>query len=246
MVLYYQPKVDIRSGDTREVEALIRWQHPERGFLPPGQFIALAEETSLIRPLTEWAIEEALRQRTSWAQMGFEIVTGVNLSARTLHDPQLVNTIMSRLRSWDTEPGRLKLEITESAIMIDPDRAMATLRRLHDEGVRLSIDDFGTGYSSLAYLRRLPIDEIKIDRSFVTDMVENPADASIVRSIIELSHNLSLTVVAEGVETHAAIDALRAMGCDLIQGYVYSKPIPGSALASWLLKEQEPRVTDAS
>jgi diguanylate cyclase (GGDEF)-like protein len=234
LLLNYQPKVDLQSGVTGHAEALMRWRHPDRGMIPPDGFILLAEETGLIRPLTTWALGEALRQCQTWRNLGLDIKVAVNLSARTLHDSQLLNTISELLDRWQTAASSLAVEITESAIMIHPDRAMRTLTQLHSMGVSISIDDFGTGYSSLGYLKRLPAGEIKIDKAFVLDMTTNRDDASIVRSVIDLSHNLGLQVVAEGVENKQTLDMLAELGCDMAQGYYLSPPIPPAQFVSWL------------
>lgn len=234
LLLHYQPKVNLKDGRTEHVEALVRWIHPERGFTPPDAFIPLAEETGLVKPLTLWVLQETLRQHTIWREMGIFIRVAVNVSARTLHDPELVETVTQLLQSFQVEPSSLQVEITESAIMVDPDRAMRTLTQLHNAGVWTSIDDFGTGYSSLGYLKTLPVDEIKIDRSFVMDMAANRDDASIVRSVVTLGHNLGLQVVAEGVDNRRSLDMLAEMGCDLAQGYFLSRPVAAADLTAWL------------
>jgi EAL domain-containing protein (putative c-di-GMP-specific phosphodiesterase class I) len=232
--LYYQPKVKLEDGRTEGVEALVRWQHAERGFIPPDAFIGLAEETGLIKPLTVWVMNEALRQHKEWQQAGFNIRMSVNVSARMLHDPQLVATVNDLLARWDVEPSYLELEITEGSLMVDPEGAMETLRQLRTAGVWSSIDDFGMGYSSLGYLKRLPVDELKIDKSFVMDMASSRDDASIVRSVVTLGHNLGLHVVAEGVDNKRTLDMLCAMGCDMAQGYYLSRPVAAEDLTEWL------------
>jgi EAL domain-containing protein (putative c-di-GMP-specific phosphodiesterase class I) len=234
LLLMYQPKVSLEDGGTHNVEALVRWIHPERGFTPPDQFIPLAEETGLVKPLTVWVLNEALKQHCAWRDSGFDIRIAVNFSARTLHDPDLLHMVTGMLQQWNVDPSRLEVEITESAIMLDPDSAMKTLTQLHDAGVWTSIDDFGTGYSSLGYLRKLPVDEIKIDKSFVIEMAGNRADASIVQSVVQLGHNLGLQVVAEGVENRRTLDMLRAMSCNLAQGFFLSKPLAAAELTEWL------------
>lgn len=230
--LHYQPKVDLKTGCLDGVEALVRWPHPDRGLLPPDQFIPLAEHTGLIAPLSRWVLATALRQCRAWRDEGLEIRVAVNLSARLLLDEHLIETIADLLLAHRVSPADLELELTESAVMADPARALDVLRGLHQMGIRLSIDDFGTGYSSLAYLNRLPVDEVKIDKSFVLDLRADAA-ATIARSIIDLGHNLGLVVVAEGVEDQAAYERLGAMGCDLAQGYYLSRPIPAADLAAW-------------
>ncbi|HEX6510392.1 MAG TPA: EAL domain-containing protein, partial [Chloroflexota bacterium] len=234
LTLSYQPQVQISTGCADHVEALVRWRHPERGFMPPSTFIPLAEEMGLIGPLTTWVLSEAARQLDTWRDQGLEIRVAVNLSARSLHDPDLVRTVQDCLAAFNVSPSALALEITESAIIIDPDRAMTTARQLHDMGVRLSIDDFGTGYSSLAYLKRLPIDEVKIDRSFVTDVESNADNAFIVRSLIDLAHNLGIQVVGEGVEDLLALAFLQTHGCELAQGYYLSRPLTPERYSAWL------------
>jgi len=234
LVLYYQPKVDLRTGRLDSVEALVRWQHPVRGIVLPDQFIPLAEHTGLITPLSHWVLTAALRQCRAWRDAGLGIRIAVNLSARLLQDEHLVDSIVELLQTWGVTPDLLQVEVTESAVMADPARALQILTRLHDMGIRIAIDDFGTGYSSLAYLKKLPADEIKIDKSFVRDMAVNADDVTIARSVIDLGHNLGLSVVAEGVEDRAVWDQLAEMGCDLAQGYYLSRPIPAAALASWV------------
>lgn len=233
LVLHYQPQIDLRTGDGLQVEALIRWEHPDNGFAPPASFVPLAEETGLIRPLTTWVLNEALRQCALWRSKGMDVRIAVNLSARSLHDADLVNTVDSALKRWEVPAANLALEITESAIIVDPHRAMQPLAELHEMGVRFAIDDFGTGYSSLSYLQRLPIDQIKVDRSFVMDMMTNSDNAVIVRSILDLAHSLGMEVVAEGVETAEIRDTLEEMGCDLIQGYHVCRPVDAEGYADW-------------
>jgi predicted signal transduction protein with EAL and GGDEF domain len=234
LFLHYQPIVCIETGAARHAEALVRWQHPQHGLLAPNRFIPLAEQTGLIVPLTKRVAALALRQCAAWQALSVPIGVAVNLSVRTLHDPQLPDTIAELLHDCGVPPASLNLEITESAIMSDPQGALRTLTRLHDMGVRLSIDDFGTGYSSLAYLKRLPVDELKIDRSFVQQMVTDNNDAVIVRSTIDLAHNLGLRVVAEGVEDRETCERLAALGCDLVQGYYLGRPMPAGDLGRWL------------
>jgi len=234
LLLHYQPKVDIRSGRTVGAEALVRWQHPIRGLLPPGQFIGPAEYTGLITPLTHWVLATALRHCQETRRLGLDMRISVNLSARTLHHAHLPAAVENLLKTVNVEPHRLILEITESAIVLDPARARETLEALHRMGVSLSIDDFGTGYTSLSSLTRLPVHEIKIDRSFVNGMLTNDNDATIVRTVVELGHNLGLKVVAEGVETKEMLDRLNAFGCDQAQGYFISQPQPCEQLRNWL------------
>jgi diguanylate cyclase (GGDEF)-like protein/PAS domain S-box-containing protein len=239
LVLYYQPKVVLADGEVRSVEALLRWQHPQRGLVPPDEFIPTAQQTGLIKPLTLYVIDEALRQCRSWQNDGLRLAISVNLSARNLLDPELPLLVEGLLERWDVEPSLLEFEITESAMLVDPARTRLILEHLSAMGIRLSIDDFGTGYSSLAHLKRLPVTEIKVDRSFVMKMEEDREDATIVRSTIELARNLGLDVVAEGVESEQAWDRLKALGCTAAQGYYLSRPVPARELRAWLLKRRE-------
>jgi diguanylate cyclase (GGDEF)-like protein len=245
LVLHYQPKAELRSGEVKGVEALVRWSHPVRGLIPPDDFIPLAQKTGVIVPLTFFVLNEAIRQCRTWQLEGVDLSVGVNLSARNLLDVHLPDTVGELLGRWEVPPSLLELEITESTILADPIRAMHVLSRLSGMGVRLAIDDFGTGYSSLAYLKRLPVDELKIDKSFVQGMEENENDAVIVRSTIDLGRNLGLRVVAEGVETAEAWSRLVALGCDVAQGYYLSRPVPAAELAAWLRASREERALTA-
>ncbi len=239
LVLHYQPQIEYGSGRVTGVEALVRWKHAGLGLIPPDGFIPLAEQTGLIRPLGTWVLNEALRQVSLWQHMGLEIPVAVNLSMRNLHDPELPETIQRLLARWKVPADRLRLEITESSLMADPPRALAILNRVRAAGVHFAIDDFGTGYSSLAYLKRLPVDEIKIDKSFVQQMAGDDNDAAIVRSTIGLGHDLGLNVVAEGVEDRAAWDMLGRLGCDSAQGYYVSRPMSGKEIVRWLVQPPE-------
>ncbi len=234
LCLYYQPKVSLKTGRVIGVEALARWQHPEHGFIPPDQFIAPAERTGLIRPLTLWVFHTAQSQCMAWHQAGTALGMAINLSARNLHDPQLPDQLAELIKRCGPSPIMLELEITESTIMADPARAMDILTRLRAMGIRFAIDDFGTGYSSLSYLKKLPVDTIKIDRSFVMHMVTHQDDAVIVRSTVEMAHHLGLKVVAEGVENRETWDRLVELGCDAAQGYYMCRPIPADELTRWL------------
>src|SRR5207244_1585700 len=200
LVLHFQPKALCATGEVTGVEALVRWNHPRYGMLPPDEFIHLAEHTGLISQLTTYVLRAALQQRRRWRDMGLPLVVAVNLSARSLLDAELPNEVADLLDETGNEPGALMLEITESSVISDPTRTIGILNRLSAMGVRLSVDDFGTGYSSLSYLKRLPIDEVKVDKSFVMTMTTNESDAAIVRSIVGLGRNLGLEVLAEGVE----------------------------------------------
>jgi EAL domain-containing protein (putative c-di-GMP-specific phosphodiesterase class I) len=232
LIVHYQPKVDFVRGQLVGVEALVRWQHPQRGIVGPDEFIPLAELTGLIRPLGTWVLGEALRQQHAWLEVGLDITVAVNMSTQNLNDP-LPEQIGELLAHWRTPASRLRIEITESALMADPERAMGVLFRLREMGVRIAIDDFGTGYSSLTYLKRLPVDEIKIDRSFIKDMVADDDDTAIVRSTITLGHDLGLSVVAEGMEDRATWDLLAALGCDVAQGYFVARPMAPQELIAW-------------
>lgn len=233
-VLYYQPKVGFATGAIGHVEALVRWIHPERGMIPPDHFIPYAEHTGYVRTITRWVIEEALRQRKQWEEMGLPLTISVNISARDLMNSDLPKLFAELMDKYGASPHWLCLEITESAIMGDPKRALGILEDLHNMGFSLSVDDFGTGYSSLAYLKKLPVSELKIDQSFVFHMADDQDDATIVRSTIDLGHNMGLVVVAEGIENKATWDMLNAMGCDLAQGYYISKPMAADALLKWI------------
>ena len=231
--LYLQPKLSLIGGQVVGAEALVRWQHPQRGLVPPFEFIPFAEQTGFIRVLTMWIFEEAARHWRALRAEGVQINLSINLSTRDLLDQNLPQKFDALLVKHQVPAEALCLEITESAIMDDPQRAQATLERLSALGFKLSIDDFGTGYSSLAYLKRLPVDELKIDQSFVKGMESDADDAKIVRSTIDLAHNLGLTVVAEGVENAHTWDMLRDLNCDLAQGYHMGKPMPLETFATW-------------
>ena len=232
LLLHYQPIVSAIDGHPSKVEALVRWGHPSHGLLPPDDFIPSAEQTDLIKPLTAWVLNEALGQVHAWSKAGIDIGVSVNLSARNLLDDELPDAVAQLLRTWQVEPEKLSLEITERTIIAI--EAEETLRRLHATGVQISVDDFGTGYSSLTYLKRLPVREIKIDKSFVMDMATNWDGAAIVKSTIDLGHNLGLTVVAEGVEDEKTAQLLRDYGCDFIQGFHISRPAAPGPLGPWL------------
>jgi len=231
----YQPILHLHTNVIVGVEALVRWNHPQQGRVLPGEFIDLAEQTGLINPLTTIVLETAIRE---WSQMqaGAPVTAAVNLSPRTLQDARLPQRIAHMLTAYDAPPSSLSLEITENILMSDPTRSMDCLKRLHEMGVRLVIDDFGTGYSSLSYLRRLPVDELKIDRSFIAGLMSGQ-DEVIVRSTIDLAHNLGLTVVAEGVESEEGLLRLRAMGCDAAQGTFISPPRSAADASDWLRRQ---------
>jgi len=235
LCLYYQPKVLLDEKRCYGFEALIRWIHPELGFVPPNDFIPIAEMTSMIHPLTAWVLEKSIEQAQIWYAQNLDLSIAVNLSARNLMDENIPKMIARLLEKYQLPANRLELEITESSIMTDPARALRILDQLHDLGVLLSIDDFGTGYSSLAYLKRLPVHTLKIDNSFVRNMLEDRQDEIIVHSTINLAHNLGLKVVAEGVENEALLDSLNQMGCDEAQGYFIGRPMPIVNVNEWLV-----------
>ncbi len=242
LLCYYQPQADLASGEIRRVETLVRWPHPDRGLLAPEEFVPLAERTGLIRPLTRYVLREAVRQCRAWRDEGIDVAVAVNISGRDLLDLGLPDEVAEVLAEWRIEPRFLELEITENTIFADPMRARAILGRVSELGVRLAIDDFGSGNSSLAYLKRLPVNVLKIDKSFVLNMESDEDDAVIVRSTIDLGHNLGLAVVAEGVETEQAWQRLAELGCDIGQGYFLSRPMPASSLTPEL-REQTRKAT---
>ena len=234
LLLYYQPIIDVDGLSVRSVEALIRWQHPTQGLLPSDQFIPEAENSELIKPITLWVLDNALAQYRHWQASGHEIRVAVNISVRNLLDSELPDKIANLLEKHQVNPEMLELEITESAIILDPDRCFDTLMRACAIGCPITIDDFGTGYSSLSYLKRLPVTSLKIDQSFVTEMEKDESDAVIVRSIIDLAHNLGLNVIAEGVENQGVLDLLEILGCDQAQGYFICRPDRAEKLLLWL------------
>jgi diguanylate cyclase (GGDEF)-like protein len=234
IVVFYQPIMQMGGTRVHGAEALVRWQHPELGLLPPSDFMPIVEQTGLIGPMTRHVLARAVAQCAAWRQAGQALTVSVNLSVRNLLDPDLASLIADLLTIYRLDPAALELEITESMLMSDPDRSLITLTRLSQLGVGLSVDDYGTGYSSLANLRRLPIDELKIDRSFVSPMLSDESDLIIVRSTINLGHDLGLKVVAEGVEDEATLHRLEGLGCDLAQGYHFSKPLPPEAFNKWM------------
>jgi diguanylate cyclase (GGDEF)-like protein len=237
--LHYQPKLDIRQGRVREAEALLRWQHPRFGSVSPAEFIVLAERTGSIQILTNWVIEEAMRQLAEWRLRGLYVQVSVNISADDLLSGDLADRVSALLKSYRVPAEQLVFEITESAVMKEPEHALRVLNRLRDCGISLSVDDFGTGYSSLAHLKRLPVQELKIDQSFVRDLDETSEDAVIVRSTIEMSHNLGLRVVAEGVEYSHSLRLLERWHCDTAQGYLISRPLNAVAFEAWMLNAHQ-------
>ena len=234
LLLHYQPKISHHSGCIMGVEALVRWNHPQRGLVAPDEFIPLAESSGLIQPLAQWVLQAALQQSVVWHAAGYSFTVAVNLSTRNLLDIDLPVRVAQLLATYSARPEWLVFEITESAVMAEPARALETLTKLHKMGIQLSLDDFGTGYSSLAYLKKLPVGEIKIDKSFIKDMELDASDTVIIRSTIALGHNLGMKVVAEGVENIQTWDLLTALGCDASQGEYMSRPMTHTALDEWM------------
>ena len=231
--LYYQPKSPI-AGPVTDVEALIRWNHPQRGLLPPAAFLPLAERTSLIKPLTHWVLHEAARQCAVWRAEGLDLQIAVNVSPRNLLDDDLPGTVLDAAAAAGITAGLLQIEITETAVMADPKRVKDIVERLHSMGVSVAIDDFGAGYTSLSYLKTLAARSLKIDRGFITHMLDHAADEAVVRNVIHLAHDLGMSTVAEGVETPAVWAKLSELGCDEIQGYVLTPPVPADRIVTWL------------
>jgi EAL domain-containing protein (putative c-di-GMP-specific phosphodiesterase class I) len=236
--VYYQPKIALETGRVVGMEALVRWQHPRRGLVSPAAFIPLAEETGLIRPLGQWVLEEACRQTKRWHEHvpGLTLVTSVNLSARQFQQPTLVEDVAAALRQSGVDPGCIQLEITESVAMEDAEAAVTTLQQLKALGIQLAIDDFGTGYSSLAYLKRFPVDALKIDRAFVSGLGRDSEDASIVNAVASLGHALNLSIVAEGIETIEESRQVHALGCEVGQGYYFAKPMARAEVDGFLVQ----------
>ena len=237
--LYYQPKAELKTGLVKSVEALVRWQHPIHGFIPPDQFIPLAEQTGLIAPLMRWVVETAVQQSRRWLESGLELCVAVNLSMWNLRDASTPQIISDLLTQYEVPPHLLCIEITESAVMADAEHTLQVLNRLFGLGLDIAIDDYGTGYASLSYLKHLPADELKIDRAFVQHLTTDLADQAIVRSTVNMAHSLGLRVVAEGVEDEATWDLLAALKCDVAQGYYLSRPVPAEDLERWLGERKE-------
>ena len=234
LCLHYQPKIDTVSGRLLGMEALVRWMHPERGMVMPMEFIPVAEDTGMIVAIGRWVLREACRQNAEWQRAGLRpLRVAVNLSARQLRSDNLVNEIDAALSETALAASSLELEITESMVMENPERVIKLLDRIRSRGIHLSLDDFGTGHSSLAYLKRFPIDCVKIDRTFIKDMPANTDDVAISRTIVAMARSLGLATVAEGVETEAQLELLRTLGCDQIQGYFFSRPIPADEFTAY-------------
>jgi diguanylate cyclase (GGDEF)-like protein len=244
LVLHYQPKASLVDGRVDAIEALVRWQHPTHGLLYPDSFLPLAEQTDLIDKLTDWVLARALVETHGLRSGDQPLAVAVNVSARNLSSPEFADVVISTLRRLDVAADRLIIEITETALLSDPDRAATALASLSDFGVRISLDDFGSGQTSLGYLSALPIHELKIDKSFVLDMLTNRSHAAIVRSIVDLGHNLSLSVVGEGVENEDTLWMLRGAGCDIAQGFLLARPMPIDQLPGWFAARAE-RVVSA-
>jgi EAL domain-containing protein (putative c-di-GMP-specific phosphodiesterase class I) len=236
--VHYQPRVRLADGVVRGFEALVRWQHPRLGLLAPARFVPLAELSDVIRPLTYWVLAESLHQQREWRDRGIDLCLAVNLSARHLIDEACASRIAEMVERSGVEPSSLELEITESAIIADPERAGATLGRIRALGVRVAVDDFGTGFSSMSHLKRLPLTALKIDVSFVRQMLASPADRAIVESTIHLAHDLGLSVIAEGIEDEPTLAALRAHGCDEGQGFLIGRPMSAVDATAWLDRRQ--------
>jgi EAL domain-containing protein (putative c-di-GMP-specific phosphodiesterase class I) len=234
LLLHFQPKVDLHTGQLCGVEALVRWQHPLRGLLPPDEFLPQAERYGLMRRLTTAVLVLALDHVVEWQRAGLPTTVAVNISASNLLDLELPDQIRTLLKVRGLDPATLMLEVTETTLMVDPDRAAELLGRLQAIGVRVSIDDYGTGYSSLARLRELPVNELKLDRSFLVGMTHDARAGAIVRSSVELAHSLGLTLVAEGIETEEDQQVLRELSCDLGQGYHLARPMPADELMAWV------------
>lgn len=236
--LHYQPKVRLSDEQVVGFEALLRWRHPEKGMISPGEFIPLAESTELIHPLTHWVLDEALRQAREWAERGLGTRLAINISANNLRNPHFVGELQALLDEHRVAAELIELEVTEGTLLVDPELALRSLQAIRDLGVTLSIDDFGTGYSSLAYLKRLPVQVLKIDRTFVSAMTSNLSDAMIVQSTVALGHNFGMQLVAEGVEDSATAEALVRLGCDIAQGYYFGRPMPAEQVVAWRLQRQ--------
>jgi diguanylate cyclase len=242
--LVFQPKVHAPTGEVTGAEALLRWHHPQRGMVSPVVFVPIAERHGLIGTLGEWVIDEACRQARVWRDEGLRMRVAINLSVHQLRRPDLADRIAAALTRHQINPDLLTCEITESVAMEDSEATMKVFEKIAAVGVHLSIDDFGTGYSSLSYLRKLPVSELKIDRSFVLDL-ETSADAcAVVEAVVKLAHTLGLKVVAEGVETEGQNRILRGFGCDQLQGYLFAKPMAAKALSLWAMNEVGPRAID--
>jgi len=245
MVLFYQPQVSFATGEITGMEALVRWNHPTWGLIPPAKFIPLAEETGMIVPIGRWVLEEACRQTHAWHEAGFSIHIAVNLSARQFEQEDLIQMVSTIVDQSKLTPSALELELTETSVMARGDAAIEIMNSLKELGIKLSVDDFGTGYSSLSYLRRFPFDVLKIDRSFAMEIESDDVNLAIVRAIVDMSHAVGLTVVVEGVETQAQYQKLRDLGCDIMQGYLFSRPICAEEMNAMLHDERTSAQSDS-
>ena len=238
LCLFYQPKLDIATGKIHHLEALVRWMHPTQGMIPPDAFISIAEQTGQIDGLTDWVIKEAARQYTEWSKQGLELSIAVNISAENLRNQKFTKELRDIWQHYALPKNALSLEVTESAVVIDPACAIAMLCDIRDQGIKLSIDDYGTGYSSLGQLKQLPVSELKIDRSFIDKVYCDPDDQIIVRSTIRMAHDMGLSVVAEGIEDAQTLEWLADNQCNLAQGYFISRPLPADELIRWLMESE--------
>lgn len=247
LLLHYQPKYAATNGEIIGTEALLRWNHPTHGMIPPDRFIPVAERTGIMQKITWWVLNTALRERREWGHQHNNLSVAINISALDLTDSSFLKSIGHALGIWNTEPDRLTLEVTEGALMQDIAFSASILHKIRDRGIHVSIDDFGTGYSSLAYFKQLPADELKIDRSFIQDIMDDELDQHVVNTIIQMAKRMALTIVAEGVETEQVQQTLIKFGCDIIQGYHIAKPMPQQAFIEWLADwEQNNRTTTQS
>jgi EAL domain-containing protein (putative c-di-GMP-specific phosphodiesterase class I) len=236
-VLHYQPVVNLQDGSVEGVEALVRWNDPNGGIVPPGEFIPLAEELGLIEAIGDWVIDAMGAQQRAWADDGLDLTVGFNLSPRQLWSAHLAEKVLGKLRAADVDPSKVVVEITESTAMADPDRTQKILSELHAWGLSLAIDDFGTGYSSLARLKHLPVDILKIDRSFIRDVHRDTGLASMVQAMIQLARGLGMTPLAEGIETAGELEFLRAHGCPVGQGFYFARPVPAEEVPELVTRE---------
>ncbi|MFK8017561.1 MAG: putative bifunctional diguanylate cyclase/phosphodiesterase, partial [Gammaproteobacteria bacterium] len=242
LYLQYQPKIEMDSQRVTQVEALVRWRHPQLGFIPPDEFIGLLENAGQISQLTDWVFKEAVRQCREWIDAGYDLGIAVNISAQDLLDESLPSRIDALLRHYVVQPSRISIEVTESAVIRDPDRAVSILQEFRRGGLKIALDDFGTGQTSLSLLKQLPLSQVKIDKSFVQTLRADSGDAIIVKSIIDLGHNMGLLVTAEGVESNYCWNLLNSYDCDLVQGYLVSAPLTADELREWYLRLQERHV----
>ncbi|MDX1696515.1 MAG: EAL domain-containing protein, partial [Ketobacteraceae bacterium] len=241
--LYFQPQVDLKTQQVTGAEVLIRWIHSEHGFIPPDEFIPLAERTGVIQPLTYWICKNAFAALKRFKTKGFDLSLSINISARNLQDRLFQSTVLQLAENEQLSTSEIILELTETAVMVNPEEALEMLNALSRTGIKLSIDDFGTGYSSLSYLKRLPVKELKIDRTFVMEMAQNPDDQVIVDTTLQMAHNLGLIVVAEGIEDQETLNYLASKGCDYAQGYHIARPMPESEFVEWMKHQGRPAVS---